>query len=155
MPHVHLFILIILSSSVHPSFICSSFFHLSSFFHMFILFSSVHPSFICSSFFHLFILPSSVHPFFICSSFFHLFIIPSSVHPFSSIILFHLFILLSSVLPSFISSVEPTVFCGLRNLGFYEPSRGIYCGIRLFSAEFVFFPRTLTSFNRTTEKMTS
>jgi len=48
-----------------------------------------------------------------------------------------------------------------RNLGFYEPSRGIVRGIRLFAAEFVFsayfrlFPRTLTFFIRTTQKMTS
>src|SRR6218665_3071258 len=71
--------------------------------------------------------------------------------------------------PGMISAVElrsllipigPTVVRGARN---FEPNRGIFRGIRLFffSAEFVFyrgissFPRTLTVFIRTTQKMTS
>src|SRR6218665_3124018 len=57
-------------------------------------------------------------------------------------------------------SVGPTVFCGPRN---FEPSRGIWVftaefGPRNWATEFVFSPRNLTFFIRTTifsQKMTS
>src|SRR6218665_1505894 len=49
-----------------------------------------------------------------------------------------------------------------RNLGFYEPSRGIYCGVRLFcrgipswARGIRLFPQTLAFFIGTTQKMTS